>query len=184
MLLFLIICSIALTACSTSQKPDRQVASFSFIDQNGNSFGSDHLNGKVWIADFIFTECDTVCSPMSVEMAELQKEFEEQGLEVEFVSFTVDPTHDSSEVLKEYIARFTEDESNWHLLTGYSQEAIKKLALEQFQTIVQKPKTSNQVIHSTNFYLINQKGYVVNEFNYIEEAFEEQLQKEVKNLLR
>lgn len=183
-LVLLILCTIALAACGSPQPTGRQVASFSFTDQNGHPFGTDQLNGKVWIADFIFTDCKTVCPPMTAEMAQLQKQFLEEDIEVEFVSFTVDPTMDSAEVLKEYIAQYTDDESNWHLLTGYSQEAIKNLALEQFQTIVQKPENSSQVIHGTNFYLIDQKGYVVNEFNYVEDAFSEQMQKEVKKLLK
>ncbi|MBD7984471.1 SCO family protein [Sporosarcina sp. Sa2YVA2] len=183
-LVLLVLCTIALVACGSPQPTGSQVASFSFTDQNGNPFGTDQLNGKVWIADFIFTDCKTVCPPMTAEMAQLQKHFTKEGVEVEFVSFTVDPTIDSSEVLKEYIAQYTDDESNWHLLTGYSQEAIKNLALEQFQTIVQKPENSSQVIHGTNFYLIDQKGYIVNEFNYVEDTFTEQMQKEVKKLLK
>ena len=91
-------------------------------------------------------------------MADLQKKFKEEGIQVEFVSFTVDPTVDSPEVLKEYIHQFTDDETNWHILTGYTQEEIEVFAREQFQTIVQKPSSSNQVIHGTNFYLINQQG--------------------------
>lgn len=183
-LLVLIVCLFVLTACGSNHPPGRQVASFSFTDQDGNPFGTDQLNGKVWIADFIFTDCKTVCPPMTFEMAELQRQFAEQGLNVEFVSFTVDPSIDSSNVLKDYIKQYTDDESNWHLLTGYSQDAIKDLALEQFQTIVQKPESSTQVIHGTNFYVIDQKGFVINEYNYVEDAFAEQIEKEVKKLLK
>lgn len=183
-LFLLVFCFVFMAACGSKQPVGRQVGSFSFIDQDGNPFGTDQLNGKVWIADFIFTDCKTVCPPMASEMAQLQKQFSNEDVEVEFVSFTVDPTVDSSEVLKDYIGQYTDDETNWHLLTGYSQEAIKNLALEQFQTIVQKPENSSQVIHGTNFYVIDQKGYVVNEFNYVEDAFSEQIQKEVKRLLK
>lgn len=183
-LLLLLFCSILLVACGQTKPTGRLVESFSFTDQDGNSFGSDQLNGQVWIADFIFTKCETVCPPMTFEMAELQKQFANEGLDVEFVSFTVDPSIDSSDVLKEYIGQYTDDESNWHLLTGYSQDVIKNLALEQFQTIVQKPVNSNQVIHGTNFYVIDQNGYVINEFNYVEDSFSEQIQQEVKGLLK
>ncbi|MDW0117086.1 SCO family protein [Sporosarcina thermotolerans] len=175
---------LLLSACGTSQQTGRQVTSFSFTDQNGNSFGTEQLDGKVWIADFIFIGCTTVCPQMTSEMANLQTAFKEKGLEVEFVSFTVNPNIDSPTILKDYISQFTDDESNWHLLTGYSQETIESLALNQFQTIVQKPKTSSQVIHGTNFYIVNQDGLIVNEFNYVEENFVEQVVDQVTKLLK
>lgn len=180
----LLLTLVLLAACSSPQQSGRQIESFSFTDQDGESFGTDELKGEVWVANFIFTECETVCPPMTSEMAELQQMASEQELDVQFVSFTVDPMVDTPEKLKAYVTQFTEDDSNWHLLTGYSQEAIKNLALEQFQTIVQKPKTSDQVIHGTNFYLINPEGFIVNEFNYAEDDFEEKLLKEVKRYLQ
>ena len=121
---------------------------------------------------------------MSHKMAKLQTAFKEQGIEVEFVSFTVDPDIDTPEVLKDYIGQYSDDDSNWHLLTGYSQDAIEKLAMNQFQTIVQKPDSSGQVIHGTNFFVVDQKGHLINEFNYIEESFEEQITDQVKKLLK
>lgn len=52
------------------------------------------------------------------------------------------------------------------MLTGFSQEEIETFAREEFKTIVQKPKTSTQVIHSTNFYIVDDEGYILNEYNY------------------
>jgi protein SCO1/2 len=180
----LFIAMLLLTACNEPNKTGRKVASFSFTDQNGDPFGTDQLSGKVWIADFIFTNCKSVCTPMTRKMAELQTSFKEENVEVEFVTFTVDPDTDTPQVLKEYFGQFSEDESNWHLLTGYSSEAIEKIALNQFQTIVQKPNTSGQFIHGTNFYVIDQKGHIVNEYSYSEVSFEEQILAEVKRLIK
>ncbi|MFC5604528.1 SCO family protein [Sporosarcina koreensis] len=180
----LVIAAFLLSACGQPEQTGRQVASFAFTDQNGKPFGTDQLAGKVWIADFIFTNCESVCMPMSHKMAELQTMFKESALEVEFVTFTVDPDTDTPQVLKDYVSQFSEDESNWHLLTGYSQEAIEKLALNQFQTIVQKPKTSGQFIHGTNFYVVDQQGRIVNEYSYSENSFEERMLNEVKRLLK
>lgn len=184
MLTVLVIAVILLASCGQPKQKGRQVASFSFTDQNENPFGTDQLAGKVWIADFIFTDCTSVCTPMSQKMADLQTMFKEQGLKVEFVTFTVDPETDTPQVLKDYLVQFTDDESNWHLLTGYSQDSIEKIALNQFQTIVQKPNESGQVIHGTNFYIIDQKGYIVNEYSYSEESFEEQILNEVVRLTK
>ncbi|MCG7344541.1 SCO family protein [Sporosarcina sp. ACRSL] len=184
LLAVLIIASLLLFACGQTKPTDRQVTSFSFTDQDGKTFGTDQLAGKVWIADFIFTNCLTVCTPMSNKMAELQTTFKEHGIEVEFVTFTVDPETDTPEVLKDYIGQFTDDESNWHLLTGYSQDTIEELAINQFRTIVQKPDSSGQVIHGTIFFVIDQQGYIVDEFNYMEESVEEQILDEVARLVK
>jgi len=180
----LFIAIFLLSACNEPNNTGKKVASFSFTDQNGNPFGTDQLAGKVWIADFIFTNCSSVCTPMTRKMSELQTEFKKEDVDVEFVTFTVDPATDTPQVLKDYLGLFSEDESNWHLLTGYSQEAIEKMAMNQFQTIVQKPDTSGQFIHGTNFYIIDQKGHIVNEYSYNEESFEEQILYEVKRLIK
>lgn len=172
-----------LSACSTTSQQGRQIESFSFTDQHGQTFGSEQLAGKVWIANFIFTNCETVCPPMTMEMAALQKKLAEKSIEVEFVSFTVDPQVDSPEVLQTYIRQFTDDVSNWHLLTGYPQDEIESFAREQFQTIIHKPDSSDQVIHGTNFYLVNQQGHVVKEVNYVEPSYADDLMKDIRKLV-
>lgn len=183
-IIYSLVCLFILSACSANQPTENKIDPFSFIDQNEKPFGTDDLNGKVWIASFIFTNCETVCPPMMFEMASLQKEMEENELNVEFVSFTVDPNLDTPDVLREYIQNFTNHETNWHILTGYSQDTIEEFAREQFQTIVQKPDTSNQVIHGTNFYLVDDQGYVLNEYNYIDESYVEEIIKEIKEVYK
>ena len=173
---------IILAACSTKTQSGKQISSFTFKDQQNRPFGTDELTGKVWIADFIFTECETVCLPMSLEMAALQKKFKEQNIEVEFVSFTVDPEVDTAEVLQKYIRQFTDDESNWHILSDYSQNKIETFAREQFQTIIQKPESSTQVIHGTNFYLIDDQGMLVKEYNYVNRAYKEEIVNDIQKI--
>lgn len=171
-----------LAACSSDPQNGKEIVPFSYTDQTGKPFGTDELAGKVWIADFVFTKCKSVCPPMTLEMADLQRKFEDEGIQVEFVSFTVDPTIDTPDLLKEYIHQFTDDETNWHMLTGYTQEEIVFFAREQFQTIVQKPSTSNQVIHGTNFYLIDQQGRIVNEYNYVDASYVKEMTKDIKKI--
>lgn len=171
---------VFLSACSSSPPPGREISSFTFLDQEGQSFGLSDLEDTVWIADFIFTNCESVCPPMTNEMATLQQEFDEHDIHVEFVSFTVDPEVDTPEKLKSYANGYTDDQSNWHFLSGYSSEEITGFALENFQTIIQKPKTSDQVIHGTNFYLIAKDGQLVSEFNYVDEDYVKDLLKTVK----
>src|SRR5699024_5971819 len=85
-------------------------------------------------------------------------------------------------VLRNYLKQFTDDEENWHMLTGYSQEEIEEFGLTQFQTIIQKPETSHQVIHGTNFYLVDAQGYLINEYNYIDDSYIEEVIKDINNM--
>ncbi|MED0654691.1 SCO family protein [Anoxybacillus geothermalis] len=181
----LLLLSIVLLAACGKTIPDAKnwpVDDFTFTDQNGQSFGLSDLKGKVWVADFIFTNCETVCPPMTANMAKLQDMVKEEGLDVEFVSFSVDPEVDTPEKLKEYAKKFNADLSNWHFLTGYSQEEIETFARKNFKAIVQKPKQGDQVIHGTDFYLVDQQGKIVKYYSGISNVPYEEIIKHIKAL--
>src|SRR5690606_17310406 len=96
LVLFLLVFLFA-SGCSMggSAKPNDlnwKVEEFTFTDQEGNPYGLQDLKGKVWVADFIFTNCETVCLPMTSNMSTLQNKLAEKGVHAEFVSFSVDPT--------------------------------------------------------------------------------------------
>jgi protein SCO1 len=183
--IFLLLLSV--TACNFGNKIDNplnyEVQNFTFTNQNGEPFGLKDLKGKIWVADFVFTNCETVCPPMTAHMAQLQRKVKEAGLKnVEFVSFSVDPEMDTPEVLKEYAAKYEADEKNWHFLTGYSQEEIENFAKESFKTIVQKPQNTDQVIHGVDFYLVDQNGKVLKSYNGVENTPYEEIIKDIKTL--
>ncbi|GKV64685.1 MULTISPECIES: SCO family protein [Sporosarcina] len=179
---FLLLTILILTGCSEPLERGKQVRPFTFIDQDGAPFGTEQLNGTPWIADFAFTSCTTICPTLTSEMANLQKLLKEEGLDVEFVSFSVDSEVDNPAVLKKYIANFTDDESNWHLLTGYSQQELEAFAREEFQTFVLKHKASTQVVHGTNFYLMDSEGYIMKEYNFSNETYRDELLKDMKRI--
>jgi len=170
--------SLLLVGCGQGQgikNPlNYEVSEFSFTNQEGEEFGLEDLKGKVWIADFVFTNCTTVCLPMMANMAGLQAKLKEEDLNVELISFSVDPEIDTPEVLKEYAGNYNANLSNWNLLTGYSQKTIQDFALKNFNAIAAiKPETSDQVIHGTSFYLINKEGIVLKDYNGFDAPFDE-----------
>ena len=177
---------IILNACSKQEIPNAknwEVSDFTFTDQDENSVSRDDLKGKVWIADFIFTNCTTVCLPMTSNMTKLQNMIAEEGLEdVHLVSFSVDPENDKPSVLKEYGESFQVDFDNWSFLTGYEQETIEALAQESFKTLVQKPAEGDQVIHGTSFSLVNQNGTIVQQYSGVEEIPFDDIIKHIKIL--
>jgi len=186
-LFFVLAAVIAFAAgCGNSGLKDAKnypIEDFKFTNQDGQSFSKKDLKGKVWVADFVFTNCADVCPPMTANMAKLQDMIKEKGLEdVEIVSFSVDPTVDKPEVLTEYGKKFNVDFKNWNFLTGYSQEEIETFARENFKTIVKKPQSSDQVIHGTDFYLVDQNGDMRKYYTGLKEVPFEQIIEDIEAL--
>lgn len=177
---------LLLTACGSNGVPDAKnwdLEDFSYIDQEGKAFSKSDLKGKVWVADFIFTSCKTVCLPMTSNMTKLQQQLKDEGIsDVEFVSFSVDPEIDKPDVLKKYGDQFNVDYSNWHFLTGYGQEEIEQFARDNFKLIVKKPETGDQVIHGTSFFLIDQEGKIMKDYTGLQDIPFDEIIKHIKIL--
>lgn len=135
---------------------------FSFTNQNEESVALDDLKGQWWIADFVFTNCTTVCLPMTSNMKHLQENIEAEDLPIQLVSFSVDPDYDTPEVLKAYGEEYDADFDSWHFLTGYDFDTIRKLSIKSFKAIVKEPEYGDdQVMHDTRFFLVNPEGEIV-----------------------
>lgn len=144
------------------------VADFSFTTQDNETLSLDDLHGKWWIADFIFTNCETVCLPMTSNLSKLQKELEDQDLRVQFVSFSVDPDFDTPEVLKEYGEQYDANFNTWSFLTGYDMKTIKELSIKSFRAFLKEPEYGDdQVMHDTRFFLVNPEGEVIKGYDGI-----------------
>lgn len=109
------------------------VPDFSLVERSGRRIGRADLLGKVWVADFIYTECTEICPTQSLLLARLQSEFTVPDLR--FVSVTVDPHHDTPAVLRRYAARYGADPQRWLFLTG-EKRAIYCLAKDGFHLSV------------------------------------------------
>ena len=156
---------VFLSGCGQKGIPDAKnwpIEDFTFTNHEGEPFGLEDLKGKIWIADFIFTNCEDVCLPMTSNMVKLQTMVKEEGIEnVEFVSFSIDPSVDSPDTLKQFGEQFNVDFNHYHFLTGYDQAFIEKFAVDNFKTLVKKPEGQDQVIHGTDFCLVDQEGKIM-----------------------
>ncbi|MET1031022.1 SCO family protein [Domibacillus tundrae] len=168
---------IMLSACSNRDfqgNMDVEVQNFTNANQNGEEVSLADLEGKVWLANFIFTSCTTVCPPMTRNMSDVQDMLNEEGVEnYEIVSFSIDPARDTPEALKEYISHYEADESNWQLLTGYTEEEIGTFAEKSFQAVAIPDPNSDQFVHGTSFYLVDQEGKVVKSYQGNKQGSEE-----------
>lgn len=166
-ILFLVACGKEEIETNMSEK----VADFTFTTQDNENLSLDDLKGEWWVADFIFTNCTTVCLPMTSNMAELQSMIKNEGLNVQLISFSVDPDHDSPEVLKEYAEEYGADLSNWSFITGYDFETIKEFSIQSFRSLVQEPPPGDdQVTHGTGFFLVNPDGEIIKKYDGVDPA--------------
>lgn len=128
------------------------VPQFLLTDQSGAQFGSAQLAGKVWVANFIFTNCMGPCPRMTGQMRQVQNSLRELA-DVRLVSFTVDPDRDTPEVLRGYAERNKADTSQWVFLTG-ARETLHELKRYAFLL----GDVSGQLDHSTRFVLVDRRG--------------------------
>ncbi|MCA0993248.1 SCO family protein [Pseudalkalibacillus hwajinpoensis] len=175
---------VILAACGKDVPDDLdwEVQDFTYTDQTNSEFGLSDLDGKVWIADLIFTNCETVCPPMTANMSQLQDKLAGADVDVDLVSFSVDPKRDTPEELMKFSEKFDADLSNWHFLTGYDNEEIKRFAESSFKTAVDADPNSDQFIHGTAFYLVNKDGVVVKKYSGVSNVPYEEIVDDVKAL--
>jgi protein SCO1/2 len=109
-----------------------QVPDFSLTDQHGQPASLRTLAGKPWVAAFMFTRCPTICPRITARMKALQQQAKQRSLPLVFVSFSVDPEHDTPAVLKDYATKQGADQKSWLFLTG-DITAIKRTSVEGFK---------------------------------------------------
>ena len=137
----------------------RKVPEFSFLNQDSLLISNEDYKGKVYLIDFFFTSCPTICPLMSRNLVELQnefREFEEFGV----ASFTINPEYDTPRVLKEYAENYGITDMDWHLLTGESEE-IFDLANVGFNIYAAvDASVPGGFEHSGLFALVDKNGFI------------------------
>lgn len=147
----------ALTACipqKSSLPVYYDVGPFDLIAQDGQPFHSDILRGKVWVADFIYTNCPGPCPRMTSQMREVQ-DATIKIPDVKLVSFTVDPARDTPPVLAEYAKLHRASTEQWYFLTG-PPETLQKLDRDTFKL----GNVDSTLQHSTRFVLVDRKSQI------------------------
>lgn len=177
----------SLAACSEKlpieTNMSESVDEFSYTNQDEENVALDDLSGDWWIADFVFTNCTTVCLPMTSNMSKLQDDLKEEDISIDFVSFSVDPDYDQPDVLKEYGEEYDANFDNWNFLTGYEFDDIKKISIKSFRAPLKEPEYgSDQVTHDTRFFLVNPDGKVVKGYDGIKMESMDDIVEDMKKL--
>lgn len=135
------------------------VADFELINQNGETITQDHYNDKIYVVDFFFTSCPTICPIMTTNMAELQNEFLKNE-DIMFLSLSVTPTIDSIPVLRKYATEKGVIDSKWNVTTG-NKKHIYELARKSYFAVVEQGDGGLQdFIHTPNFILVDKKKQI------------------------
>lgn len=148
-----------------------RLPAFTLTSQHGAPYGLESLRGHVWVADFFFTSCPSMCPRMTRQMAEIQSRLREAGDAVRLVSFSVDPEIDTPQRLRDYAARYGAGE-RWVFLTGPTPE-IKRVSEQGFRLAMgDAPSAANRapevdIVHGGYFILIDRdaqiRGYYRND---------------------
>jgi protein SCO1/2 len=141
------------------QKKYHQIADFSLTNQNGEIITQDHYKGKIYVADFFFTTCQTICPIMTKNMHEVQKKFIADN-EVMMLSHTVTPDIDTVAQLKRYANEKGVDARKWNLVTG-DKKQIYNLARKSYMAVKDNGDGGPfDMIHTENFMLIDKKRQI------------------------
>ncbi|HXH29557.1 MAG TPA: SCO family protein [Bacteriovoracaceae bacterium] len=135
---------------------------FNFLDENGNSFGTNELKGKVYVANFMFTTCTTMCPVLLKKMQTVQHRMRGVIDRAAIVSFTVDPETDTPEVLFKKARELKANAGVWRFLSG-SLADTKKLLVDGFKVPVGEKTTANSIMevgHSNKLVLVDQSGKI------------------------
>ena len=161
-----------------SEAIETRVPDFSLTNQQGQPLNLSDMAGKIWIVDFIFTNCPTICPAMTQEMARLQSEFATDP--VYFVSFSVDPERDTVDVLSRYATAYGADDRRWHFLTG-EKASIYRLAEHGFSLAA--GHQGSEILHSLRFVLVKPDGNIYDYYDSRSPPAMLRLRQDVKALL-
>lgn len=137
-----------------------KIGPFSFKDQNGKTITQADVDGKIYVAEYFFTTCGSICPIMNKQMQRVQKAYMRES-DLKILSFTVNPEVDTVEQMKRYAVEHGANDDQWHFLTG-SKDDLYSLARKSF--FVLKPAEAENLgdagsdfIHTNNFVLVDRE---------------------------
>ncbi|MCH2214963.1 MAG: SCO family protein [Flavobacteriales bacterium] len=163
-------------------KENHTVGNFSLTNQLGNEVTQNDFENKIYVADFFFATCPSICPIMSQNISELQKEFKDRP-EVMFLSHSVTPQIDSVEALLEYGELYGANPERWMLTTG-DKKHIYNLARKSYFAVLDEGDGGKQdFIHTENFILVDTKKRLRGFYDGTSESDMERLSEEIEILL-
>lgn len=155
---------------------------FSFTNHHGNPFGSTDVNGKVWVADFFFTHCPSICVKMKSNLLKTHK-IVGKNPNFQLVSFSIDPQRDSVKQLYNYAEKLGVQNTNWTFLTG-EKEMIYAVADSFLAHAAEDENSPGGFIHDGNFIVVDKNGKIRGFFDGTDDKSVEKMIGDLKVLLQ
>ncbi len=159
------------------------IADFSFVNQDSAVVTNEDLKGKIYVADFFFTTCPTICPIMKKEMLRVYEVYKGNE-EVAILSHTIDPEHDTVALLKQFAQNLGVDTKQWQFLTGDKDE-IYDIGEESYMVVANEdPDQPGGFIHSGAFILVDKKRRIRGIYDGTQKNSIDILIKDIKRLLK
>jgi protein SCO1/2 len=155
---------------------------FSFLNQDSIVINSDSLKNKIYVADFFFTSCPSICPIMEKQMLRVYEKFKGNP-EVKFLSHTIDPRHDNIHVLKNFSNKLGVDSKQWYFLYG-DRDTIYSLAKNAYMSSTYEDRnTAGGIVHSGYFLLVDKDKRIRGAYDGTDEGQVSQLMNDMQVLL-
>jgi protein SCO1/2 len=196
----LFISSIALIACNSKSKENKQllpifgekklsntdtiyhtISQFSFINQYNETITNKTVSGKIYVADFFFATCKSICPEMSHNLKDVQKAFENDD-SLLILCHTVNPMHDTVEVLNSYSKVYGAKKNKWHFLTGNKKQIYELAKTSYLVNAFEDDGTPEGFLHSEFLLLIDKKGRLRGMYDGTDKSNVQQLIKDIQLL--
>ena len=160
-----------------------KIPNFTYLNQDSIQITSSAMKGKVWIADFFFTSCPSICPKMTSQMKRLSILTKDLEKHIQFISFSINPSYDGPSKLRAYRKHYGITAKNWQFLTG-NEEATHALGVDYFQVFANKDiESAGGYAHSPAFVLVDKEGYVRGVYIGTDTKQVDLLHKDVRKLL-
>jgi protein SCO1/2 len=136
------------------------VQPFSFINQDGKTITDKDYDGKIYVADYFFTTCQTICPKMATELLRVQEKFAYTNGLVQILSHTVNPENDSVPVLKSYSEMIHADNSMWNFVTGDKKQLYDMARYSYLVNAMEGNGGPDDFIHSELFVLVDKEKHI------------------------
>ncbi|MEM9857014.1 MAG: SCO family protein [Bacteroidota bacterium] len=135
------------------------IADFKFVDQDSNYVTQATFKDQIYVSDFFFTSCPTICPVMKTQMLRVYEKYKENK-EVAILSHSIDPKHDTVAVLKSFAERLGVESNTWKFVTGDKDEIYKVGQTSYMVSAVEDPTEPGGFIHSGAFILVDKERRV------------------------
>ncbi|MBK9510338.1 MAG: SCO family protein [Cytophagaceae bacterium] len=162
-----------------------QIPDFAFVNQDGDTLTQDFFKDKIYIADFFFTTCPTICPVMKTQMLRIHEKFGNEP-RLAILSHTIDPRHDTVAVLKKYKEKLGVKSDQWQFVTG-EQAKIYEIAQKSYMVSALEDSTAVEeggFVHSGAFVLVDQNHRIRGVYDGTKEIEVNKLMKDIELLLK